>query len=58
MSRAIINGKEYGFNEGKTILQICAENDIFIPTLCHIKDLEPYGSCFVCVVEVKSARPG
>lgn len=58
MSRAIINGKEYWFNEGKTILQACSENDVFIPTLCHIKELEPYGSCFVCVVEVKSSRPG
>ncbi|MEI7942281.1 MAG: FAD-dependent oxidoreductase [Candidatus Riflemargulisbacteria bacterium] len=58
MSRAIINGKEYGFSEGKTILQVCTENDIFIPTLCHVKELEPYGSCFVCVVEVKSARAG
>ncbi len=27
-----------------------------IPTLCHAPDLKPYGSCFVCVVEVEG-RP-
>ena len=26
-----------------------------IPTLCHDPRLEPYGSCFLCVVEVKGA---
>ncbi len=58
MSRVIINDKEYSFHEGQTILQVCSEINIFIPTLCHIKELEPYGSCFVCVVEVKSGRVG
>lgn len=58
MGKVIINNKEYGFQEGQTILDVCSANDIFIPTLCHIKDLEPYGSCFVCVVEVKNGRAG
>ncbi len=58
MSRVILNSKEYFFNEGQTILSVCAENDIYIPTLCHVKELAPYGSCFVCVVEIKNGRAG
>ena len=27
-----------------------------IPTLCHDEQLEPFASCFVCVVKVKGAR--
>ena len=38
-------------NEGLTILEVARQLGIFIPTLCHVKGLEPYGSCWVCVVE-------
>ena len=53
----IINGKEIKTSPGKTILEVVRENNLDdIPTLCHSPELEPYGSCFVCVVEVKG-RP-
>ncbi|MDD4527608.1 MAG: FAD-dependent oxidoreductase [Candidatus Margulisbacteria bacterium] len=58
MGRITINSKEYQFKEGQTILDVCTKNEIFIPTLCHVKELEPYGSCFVCVVEVTNGRAG
>jgi predicted molibdopterin-dependent oxidoreductase YjgC len=29
---------------------------IYIPTLCADPDLEPYGSCRLCVVEIKGMR--
>jgi len=49
-----INGKEIEATPGKTILEVVRENELDdIPTLCHSPELEPYGSCFVCVVEVK-----
>ena len=49
-----INGKEIEATPGKTILEVVQENELDdIPTLCHSPELEPYGSCFVCVVEVK-----
>ena len=38
---------------GQTILQVARENNIEIPTLCYDSRLEPYGSCLLCVVEVK-----
>ncbi len=52
-----INGQEIEAAPGKTILEVVTENGLDeIPTLCHSPELEPYGSCFVCVVEVKG-RP-
>jgi formate dehydrogenase major subunit len=50
----IINGKEIRTEPGKTILEVVHEQGLDrIPTLCYSRDLEPYGSCFLCVVEVK-----
>ncbi len=49
-----INGKQIEATEGQTILEVVREQDLDkIPTLCHSPELPPYGSCFVCVVEVK-----
>jgi formate dehydrogenase major subunit len=52
----IINGKKISAAPGKTILDVVREQKLDeIPTLCHDPRLEPYGSCFLCVVEVKGA---
>lgn len=52
----MINGKKVSANPGQTILDVVrAQNLDEIPTLCHDPRLEPYGSCFLCVVEVKGA---
>lgn len=51
-----INGKVYAFTQGETILDVARRNDIFIPTLCYLKNASPTGACRMCVVEVKGAR--
>jgi formate dehydrogenase major subunit len=52
-----INGMEIETAPGKTILEVVREHELdAIPTLCHSPELEPYASCFLCVVEVKG-RP-
>ena len=52
-----INGKEVLSDPGKTILQVVHENKIDkIPTLCHDGRIEPYGSCFLCVVEIEGVN--
>lgn len=52
--KAVINGKEVVTTPGKTILEVVHENKLDkIPTLCYDKRVEPYGSCFLCVVEVE-----
>jgi len=48
-----LNGKEVDANDGETILDVAKRNGIEIPTLCHQEGLKPYGSCFICVVEMK-----
>jgi NADH-quinone oxidoreductase subunit G/NADP-reducing hydrogenase subunit HndD len=47
-----INGKSYGVEEGKSILQVCEENNIYIPHLCYHEDLEPQARCRLCLVEI------
>jgi formate dehydrogenase major subunit len=47
-----INGKSCVGQEGQTILQVAQANDIYIPTLCHMKHLSPWGGCRLCIVEI------
>lgn len=52
-----INGQTITARPGQTILEVVRELKLDdIPSLCHDPKLEPFGSCFVCVVEVKGAR--
>lgn len=51
-----INDKPYSCNSGISILDACKQAGYDIPTLCYLKDLNPAGSCRVCVVEVAGAR--
>jgi [NiFe] hydrogenase diaphorase moiety small subunit len=41
---------------GQTILEAADEAGIYIPRLCHLKGLQPFGSCRVCTVRV-NGRP-
>ena len=41
---------------GQTILEAADEAGIYIPRLCYLKGLEPFGSCRVCTVLV-NGRP-
>jgi predicted molibdopterin-dependent oxidoreductase YjgC len=51
-----INGNEFAFEAGETILEVARKNSVDIPTLCHLKGALPTGACRVCVVEVENAR--
>ena len=52
-----VNGKTVKARPGQTILEVVREHGLDdIPTLCYDPKLEPFGSCFLCVVEVKGAR--
>lgn len=50
-----INGQEVTFQPGKTILEVCQDEKIPIPTMCHDSRLKPYGGCRLCLVEVAGA---
>jgi formate dehydrogenase major subunit len=47
-----IDGKKCVGREGQTILQIARANDVYIPTLCYLEHLSPWGGCRVCIVEM------
>ena len=51
-----INGRQVVADEGVTILRAAEKAGITIPTLCDHPDLEPFGGCRLCVVEVKGWR--
>lgn len=51
-----LNGEKIQVDKGATILEAAKANGTFIPTFCHHKDLKPFGSCFVCVVEVEGRK--
>lgn len=50
----IINNKNIETYTGKTILEVCRENNIEIPSLCNLPTLTPLGSCRLCIVEIKN----
>ncbi|MEZ4908192.1 MAG: 2Fe-2S iron-sulfur cluster-binding protein [Saprospiraceae bacterium] len=47
-----IDGKEIIAHEGQSIVKAAEENGIFIPTLCHMKDVIPSGTCRICTVKI------
>jgi len=51
-----IDDNPFTFEPGETILDVAHRNNIFIPTLCHLKGTTPTGACRICVVEVEGAR--
>jgi ferredoxin hydrogenase gamma subunit len=55
--KAHINGQEISFEPEQTILQVARQNDIFIPTLCELHDIDHApGTCRVCLVELRQSE--
>ena len=52
----VIDGNEFSFTPGETILHVAQRNGIDIPTLCYLKGASPTGACRICLVEVEGAR--
>jgi predicted molibdopterin-dependent oxidoreductase YjgC len=52
-----INGYNYEFKPGETILEVARRNGVAIPTLCFLKGATPSGACRICIVEGKNV-PG
>lgn len=52
-----LDGKPVSARPDETILDLCRENGIALPTLCHRDGLSDVGACRLCLVELKgSAR--
>ena len=48
-----IDGRRLTGREGQTILDVCRDNGIEVPTLCYEPKLPGFGACRMCVVEVE-----
>lgn len=57
---AHINNQNYEISQGETILSFVRRNfgKEFVPTLCDAPNLDPFGSCRVCSVDVSLAKDG
>ena len=57
---AFINDKPYSVNTGETILKFVRRHlgHDFVPTLCDAPNLDPFGSCRVCSVDVALVENG
>lgn len=53
MAVITIDGRRLEVPEGKNVLECALDAGIYIPHLCHHKDLSPLGSCRMCIVEVE-----
>jgi formate dehydrogenase major subunit len=51
-----IDGNQVKGKEGDTVLDVCEANNIYVPTLCHLKGLTDVGACRMCVVEIERER--
>lgn len=47
-----IDGKTCYAEPGQTLIEAAKANGVYIPSLCHVEDLEPAGSCRICNVKV------
>lgn len=51
-----IDGVVVEAQPGMTVLQAARAAGLYIPSLCAHKDLNPYGACRLCVVEIDKVR--
>ena len=53
MPTITIDGNQYEFEQGKSIIEVCRENDIDVPHFCWHPALTVAGNCRICFVEVE-----
>ncbi|OGO00060.1 MAG: hypothetical protein A2Y58_00745 [Chloroflexi bacterium RBG_13_51_52] len=51
-----IDGTEIEIERGATVLQAAQSAGIYIPTLCYHPNLQSYGGCRLCIVEIENMR--
>ncbi len=47
-----LNGEMVSAGEDETILDVCDEQKVPLPRLCHLEGLESIGACRLCLVEI------
>ena len=57
MPSITIDGKQFDFEQGQTILDVASENNIVIPQYCYHPSLSIVASCRICLAEVWAPNP-
>ena len=52
----VIDDKTVSASVGDTVLEAAQKAGIYIPTLCYLKNIKPYGGCRLCMVDIKGMR--
>ena len=51
--KIVIDGREYKVPKGKKVVDAAKEKGIYIPTLCHFREIEnSLGTCRICTVKI------
>lgn len=56
MAVITIDGRTIEVPKGKNVLECALDAGIYIPHLCHHKDLHPLGGCRMCIVQVEGQK--
>ncbi|MEW6679598.1 MAG: formate dehydrogenase subunit alpha, partial [bacterium] len=56
MIELVIDGKRIKTEQGKSILEVCLDENIALPNLCYDSRLKSFGACRLCLVEVERAN--
>ncbi len=51
-----IDGEDVTVPEGTTVMRAAALNNVNIPKLCATDNLEPFGSCRLCLVQIEGMK--
>jgi formate dehydrogenase beta subunit len=54
--KLVIDGIDVEVERGTTVLQAARSAGIYIPTLCYHPNVQPYGGCRLCIVEIENMR--
>lgn len=49
----LVNGRDVVVQTGESLLAGLLANGFDVPNLCYLKELEPFGGCGLCLVEIK-----
>lgn len=53
MAQILVDNKKIEAEEGSNLLKTCLENDIYIPNLCYLEEMDaPFAACRLCFVEI------
>jgi NADP-reducing hydrogenase subunit HndD len=51
-----VNGQVIEANQGQSVLEVLQDQNVDVPTLCYLKDLNDIAACRMCVAEVNGSR--